>query len=270
MAECFLCEDCGWVCESHPERPWRGMYACGCGSAGAPCPSCNSSAEGKVPGSSFTPDEHAAPLRPLPNAATAEHDRRHVWVHPALALGILIASGYVALVWFPNPATTGKDAVSRPQHAATNSSEKVPASAERCMPIGLTARGDLIFPLQCRELRERLTYPAPEARREWAAAVRPEQSAGVDHVRQTVGSADNQNVVNSPSKGSDERSGVSPAPQAKVKPATDGSRAIEENRKGQEEVWQSSRTLKDRRQRFAQLINHPLALNCINCLLFGY
>ena len=105
---------------------------------------------------------------------------------------------------------------------------------------------------------------------ELAAAVRPEQSARVDHAPQRVGSAHNQNVVNSPSKGSDERSGVYPAPRAKVKRATDGSRAIGENRKGQEEVWQSSRTLKDRRQRFAELINHPLEHNCINCLLFGY
>jgi hypothetical protein len=36
MAECFLCEDCGWVCESHPERPRRGVYACGYGSAWSP------------------------------------------------------------------------------------------------------------------------------------------------------------------------------------------------------------------------------------------
>ena len=271
MAECFLCEDCGWVCESHPERPWRGVYACGCGSAGTCCPSCNRPADGEVPGSSFTPDEHAAPLRsPLPNAATVEDGRGHTLVYPLLAMVTLIAGGYVALVWFTKPSTPDKDAVSRPQYAATRSNEKVPAPAERCMPIGLTARGDLTFPLQCRELRDRLTYPAPEARREWAAAVRPEQSAGVDHARQTVGSAHNQNVVNSPPKGSDERSEGDPAPQAKVKPATDGSRAIGENRKGQEEVWQSSRTLKDRRQRFAQLINHPLALNCMNCLLFGY
>jgi len=165
MAECFLCDDCGSVCESHPERPSQGVYACGCGSAGAPCPSCNSPADGEVPGSSFTPDEHAAPLRPLPDAATAEHDRRRVWVHPPLALGILIASGCVAHVWFANPSTTGKDAASRPLHAATNSKENVPAPAERCMPIGFTARGDLTFPLQCRELRDRLTYPAPEASR---------------------------------------------------------------------------------------------------------
>jgi len=27
------CEDCGWVCESHPDRPWEGEHACTCGGA---------------------------------------------------------------------------------------------------------------------------------------------------------------------------------------------------------------------------------------------
>jgi hypothetical protein len=39
--KCSLCEDCGWVCESHPARPWEGEHACTCGAAGAPCPWCN-------------------------------------------------------------------------------------------------------------------------------------------------------------------------------------------------------------------------------------
>jgi hypothetical protein len=26
--KCSLCEDCGWVCESHPARPWEGEHAC--------------------------------------------------------------------------------------------------------------------------------------------------------------------------------------------------------------------------------------------------
>jgi hypothetical protein len=42
---CFQCKDCGWVCESHPERPWEGSHACGCGAAGMPCPGCNPSDE---------------------------------------------------------------------------------------------------------------------------------------------------------------------------------------------------------------------------------
>ena len=30
-----------WVCKAHPDRPWVGEDACGCGAAGAPCPICN-------------------------------------------------------------------------------------------------------------------------------------------------------------------------------------------------------------------------------------
>jgi hypothetical protein len=29
--KCALCEDCGWVCESHPDQPWEGKDACTCG-----------------------------------------------------------------------------------------------------------------------------------------------------------------------------------------------------------------------------------------------
>ncbi|SHH62922.1 hypothetical protein SAMN05443248_5464 [Bradyrhizobium erythrophlei] len=39
--KCSRCEDCGWVCENHPERPWEGEHACTCGGAGMPCPRCN-------------------------------------------------------------------------------------------------------------------------------------------------------------------------------------------------------------------------------------
>lgn len=40
------------------------------------------------------------------------------------------------------------------------SADGVPAGG--CMPIGLTARGDLVFPLQCRELIERERGPISE------------------------------------------------------------------------------------------------------------
>jgi hypothetical protein len=36
-----VCEDCGWVCENHPDTPWEGLRACTCGGAGMPCPRCN-------------------------------------------------------------------------------------------------------------------------------------------------------------------------------------------------------------------------------------
>ena len=40
-SSCLLCEDCGWVCEMHQDKPWEGPHACTCGAAGAPCPACN-------------------------------------------------------------------------------------------------------------------------------------------------------------------------------------------------------------------------------------
>jgi hypothetical protein len=39
--KCTLCQDIGWVCETHPGKPWNGPNACPCGAAGAPCPWCN-------------------------------------------------------------------------------------------------------------------------------------------------------------------------------------------------------------------------------------
>jgi hypothetical protein len=38
---CWRCDGCLWVCEAHPERPWEGPLACGCGAAGSPCRICN-------------------------------------------------------------------------------------------------------------------------------------------------------------------------------------------------------------------------------------
>jgi len=35
------CDSTGWVCEDHRDRPWTGLFACGCGAAGAPCKVCN-------------------------------------------------------------------------------------------------------------------------------------------------------------------------------------------------------------------------------------
>jgi hypothetical protein len=49
--KCSLCEDCGWVCESHPDRPWEGEHACTCSGAGEPCPRCN------------VPEKDEAPVR---------------------------------------------------------------------------------------------------------------------------------------------------------------------------------------------------------------
>jgi hypothetical protein len=47
--KCAVCEDCGWVCEAHPDRPFEGERACTCGGAGAPCPRCNAGDEDTEP-----------------------------------------------------------------------------------------------------------------------------------------------------------------------------------------------------------------------------
>ncbi|MCP1768328.1 hypothetical protein ABIB94_008124 [Bradyrhizobium sp. JR7.2] len=46
-ASCTNCDDLGWVCENHPDRPWEGPRACTCGGAGAPCLACNATGEGE-------------------------------------------------------------------------------------------------------------------------------------------------------------------------------------------------------------------------------
>jgi len=39
--DCAWCDNTGWVCEDHPNRPWLGISsradACHCGGAGVPC-----------------------------------------------------------------------------------------------------------------------------------------------------------------------------------------------------------------------------------------
>jgi hypothetical protein len=161
-----------------------------------------------------------------------------------------------------------------------------------CMPIGITIQGNLVFSMVCRELL-RGAYASLESLPEPTPAVPREQAARVGHDRQTVGSVrdhetvgsarehepksvaagvsvDDQNAVNLPSKGSDVRAGVNPIPRAKVKLATDSSRTIVENAHKRTNVRQFSRTDWRRQKRFAELLNDPLAFNCMNCLLFGY
>jgi hypothetical protein len=64
---CTVCDDTGWVCENHPDRPWDGggstrSDVCGCG-AGKPCPTCNMPAPGERPrmgpGMTSLPIRHA-------------------------------------------------------------------------------------------------------------------------------------------------------------------------------------------------------------------
>ena len=160
-----------------------------------------------------------------------------------------------------------------------------------CMPIGITVQGNLVFSMVCRELLrgayvslESLPEPTPAVPREQAARVGHDpQTVGSVRDHETVGSArehepksvagvsvDDQNAVNLPSKGSDVRTGVNPMPRAKVKLAKDSSRTIVENGYKRTKVRQFSRTDWRRQERFSELLNDPLAFNCMNCLLFGY
>ncbi|MGC2779994.1 MAG: hypothetical protein WA418_30580 [Bradyrhizobium sp.] len=50
LSFCLRCDGTGWVCESHPDRPWEGSArACACGAPGEPCPVCNCADEETVP-----------------------------------------------------------------------------------------------------------------------------------------------------------------------------------------------------------------------------
>jgi hypothetical protein len=76
----------------------------------------------------------------------------------------LLLAGFISLL--------AASAVAQPVNKPTNGIELRSAQAEvskpdnvpvgGCMPIGLTARGDLVFPMQCRELIERERGPVPE------------------------------------------------------------------------------------------------------------
>jgi len=45
LIRCALCDDTGWVCGVHQDRPWSGAFserACSCRALGTPCEQCNS------------------------------------------------------------------------------------------------------------------------------------------------------------------------------------------------------------------------------------
>jgi hypothetical protein len=50
MPKCPTCQDVGWVCEKHPDRPWDKNVPGGCTcDAGMPCPVCNVAEGGEAP-----------------------------------------------------------------------------------------------------------------------------------------------------------------------------------------------------------------------------
>jgi hypothetical protein len=88
----------------------------------------------------------------------------------------LLLAGFIALVAtaaFAQPDTKPTNAMDlRSAQADLQRSDSVPAGG--CMPIGLTARGDLVFPMQCRELIERERGPIPEEKQQ-ISEPRPQQ-----------------------------------------------------------------------------------------------
>jgi hypothetical protein len=48
---CFRCEDCGWVCENHDERPWEGSHVCGVVTPACPVQPATRSTKGSYRGS---------------------------------------------------------------------------------------------------------------------------------------------------------------------------------------------------------------------------
>jgi hypothetical protein len=94
---CLNCDNTGWVCEEHPDRPWRGTSqredACDCVKVGMPCEACNPSGgidepPAISPIARVTLDRnkgprhlHGAPELVAPPFATARHsecnDARH-------------------------------------------------------------------------------------------------------------------------------------------------------------------------------------------------
>jgi hypothetical protein len=61
MADCVICDNTGWVCENHRDRPWKGSSdredACDCG-AGTPCVCNDAPVPRKPPGMRTTFDRN--------------------------------------------------------------------------------------------------------------------------------------------------------------------------------------------------------------------
>jgi len=88
----------------------------------------------------------------------------------------LLLAGFISVLAtaaFAQPDNKPANALDlRSAQADLQRSDGVPAGG--CMPIGLTARGDLVIPMQCRELIERERGPIPEEKQQ-ISEPRPQQ-----------------------------------------------------------------------------------------------
>src|ERR1700716_4110133 len=107
----------------------------------------------------------------------------------------LLLAGFISVLAtavFAQPDNKPANAMDlRSAQADLQRSDGVPAGG--CMPIGLTARGDLVFPMQCRELIERERGPISE---EQTRAVQQKLDSASQTVPKTP--ATKQNEVGAP------------------------------------------------------------------------
>ena len=175
----------------------------------------------------------------------------------ALTLAVFVLGVPAGLVvWLDGPSTSDHGTASRTQYVKMISNENVPPD-----PSAEEPRRNI----DSSEESGKRAYAVPDRRPETALS-----GATVDKDHETVGSVGTS--VNAPTTASDDHSALDPKPRLKAKAATDGSRPLEKNSNRPGKVLRLSRTLDDRhwRKRFSELLNNPLALRCINCLLFGY
>ncbi len=181
-----------------------------------------------------------------------------------LLIGTFVAGGYGGL-WLARPSMTGHGA-SHPQYAWStyfNSANRAAqeTSSDTSVTVGKNvasheandAERNSVTTGQVDKARDTPAHP------EVTRAVTAEQGAGADHDLQTVGSARDHG-----------RSAGDSLPRAKIE--TEGPRTIGENGSRPRQVRRSSRALtrEHRQERFVELLNNPLTLRCMRCLLFGY
>jgi hypothetical protein len=182
----------------------------------------------------------------------------------ALTMAVFVLGVPAGLVvWLDGPSTSDHGSASRTQYVKMISNENVPSD-----PPAEEPRKNVVSS----EESGKRAYVVPDRRPETALSGAPKLTATVDKDHETVGSVGTKTSVNAPTTAFDDHSALDPKPRLKAKAAIDGSRPLEKNSNRPGKVLQFSRTLNDRhsRKRFSELLNNPLALRCINCLLFGY
>jgi hypothetical protein len=173
-----------------------------------------------------------------------------------LAIGICLASGYAEFVWLAKPSDNPASPPHRSEDNARSEGDRV--AHERSSTSAALDRVD-----KGAMSREAIQS---KGRDEQTSAVSTVESSG-DH--QTTGLGHYDEIVNSlPSRAPSEphsRSGSNVGPTA-----TSAARTVGENDPRPGKTRRGSQKLSDmHRQRFSELLKHPLELRCITCVLFN-